>query len=160
MIWASGNGLLQAGEQTILNSTVGFVTQVSGQFLLLSCFCIMGPDHVPLPCLEEVVVTSFTCWVFLRWPPKTSRSPGSGRLFLESGWSLRGRRMLTTNPNRKASERTWSNEVVCKIGSEKPLTDYIMILNFFNSQVFGEVSKSRCIGKIATAKRKITSDIW
>ena len=68
----------------------------------------MGPEHVPLSCLGEVVLTndnfyvfrhrprtrpsilrragcSYNCCVFEIWAPNTSRYPVSGRVFLRYG---------------------------------------------------------------------------
>ena len=50
------------------------------------CFFEMGPEHVPLSCLGEAVLTSVNFCVFSRWAPNTSRYPVSGRLFLQSWW--------------------------------------------------------------------------
>ena len=40
----------------------------------------MGPEHVPLSCLGEVVLANVKFCVFSKWAPNTSRYPVSGRL--------------------------------------------------------------------------------
>ena len=40
----------------------------------------MGPEHVPLSCLGEVVLTNVNFCIFSRWAPNTSRYLVSGRL--------------------------------------------------------------------------------
>ena len=52
----------------------------------------MGPDHVPLPCLEEVVLTSFTCWVFPRWPPQNVPLSWVGPVVLRIGLEFAGKK--------------------------------------------------------------------
>ena len=40
----------------------------------------MGPEHVPVSCLGEVVLANVKFCVFSKWAPNTSRYPVSGRL--------------------------------------------------------------------------------